>query len=140
MKLTLRTTRKITLEEAKIFEDEQGAKGIKKLEILHPDPCYWEVEIINPILFSEFSAEVVWRQVQPIQDSAQLNYAVMFSEKFTLDSGQVQSLWSTMEIDILSTDTLLDKLPDVIEYGALLWVGVTRNIFGIGTEGFETIQ
>lgn len=139
--MVLKTTRKITLEEAKEFEDQQGERGIKKLNIFYRDPCFWTVNIDNPSMFNQFRANVVWKQIQPsplgeIYDS----YTEIFREEFVLDSGETQLLWEELNTQILSTDNLTEALGDILYQGVVLWITQKREIFGLLPNELERLD
>lgn len=140
--MKLKTVNPVAIALAKIFEDEQGAKGIKKLNIFSQDNCFWEVEMGEYTLNKRFSAPVTWNQLQPYetgdpQNPTGIKTVAMFNETFTLETGQVQQLWEAIGGQILSTDILIDKMDEFVLNGFMYWVMQVRGIFG---EQFEVIE
>lgn len=143
--MKIRTIPKITLVEARTFEDEQGLKGIKKLDIFSQDDCYWELVVSSPIMKNGFTALVQWFQIQeyetgdpenPIAEMAKL----MFRENFTLTPQELDDLFNAVGISIVPPESLSAKFDEIVVAGIIHWVGNVRQIFGLDTSGFEVLE
>lgn len=143
--MKIRTIPKITLAEARTFEDEQGLKGIKKLDIFSQDDCYWELVVSSPIMKNGFTALVQWFQIQeyetgdpenPIAEMPKL----MFSENFTLTPQELDDLFNAVGISIVPPESLSAKFDEIVVAGIIHWVGNIRQIFGLDTSGFEVLE
>ena len=140
--MKLKTTTPVTIAQARTFEDEQGAKGIKKLNIFSQDDCHWEVEMGEYTLNQKFSAPVIWRQLQEYETGDPENPTgiiarPMFQETFALETAQVQQLWEAIGGQILSTDILIEKMDEFVLNGFIYWVTQVRGIF---SQQFEVID
>lgn len=137
--MKLKTTIPATIAQARQFEDEQGLKGIRKLNIYSQDDCHWEVEMGEYTLNRKFSAPVSWYQLQPYDtgEGQGVMHILMFQENFTLETEQVQQLWEALQGQILATDILIDKMDEFVLAGFIYWVTQVRGIFA---QQFEVIE
>lgn len=140
--MKLRTTIPATIEQARIFEDEQGLKGIRKLNIFSQDDCHWEVEMGEYTLNRKFSAPISWYQLQEYETGDPENpiaekHVLMFQENFILETNEVQQLWQALSGQILSNDILIQKMDEFVLAGFIYWVTQVRQIFG---QNFEVIE
>lgn len=143
--MKLKTTTPVSIAQARTFEDEQGVKGIKKLNIFSQLDCKWEVEIGKYTFSGGFGVPVKWFQLQeyetgdPENPTAEIP-VLMFSEDFRLDETETQQLWQAVGTNITTQDNLKEKLDGVVLAGCLHWIGNIRQIFGLGPSGFEVVE
>lgn len=142
--MKIRTIPKITLTQARTFEDEQGLKGIRKLDIFSQDDCHWELVVSSPIMKNGFSALVQWFQIQEYETGDPENPTaempkLMFSENFVLTPQELDDLFNAVGISIVPPDSLSAKFDEIVVAGIIHWVGNVRQIFGLDTNGFEVL-
>lgn len=142
--MNIKTKQKITISQARAFEDEQGLKGVKKENIFSQEDCFWELETGKYSFNGSFSIPVNWFQLQEYETGDPespigIKRKLMFQEVFRLESEQVQGLWEALQGEILSTDSLIGKLDAFVLGGIIYWVGTVRGIFGLTQADWEVI-
>tara|TARA_R100000306_G_C4378531_1_gene143083 strand:+ start:887 stop:1321 length:435 start_codon:yes stop_codon:yes gene_type:complete len=143
--MKLKTLTPITIVQARIFEDEQGFKGIKKENIFSQEDCKWELEVTERKMENGFSAKVQWFQIQQYEDVDENGNPItrelsrlMYNERFVLSRAEVDGMFNQMGISIIpNQDSFSEKVDEIILNGIIYWVGVVRQIFGLDTSGFE---
>lgn len=142
--MKLKTTQKITITQARQFEDEQGEKKIKKLNIFSQDDCYWLLDVEAPTIYKGFRAKVKWYQLQEYDTGDPENTtgempALMFSENFELNEQELDDMFSATNVIIMPSDSFDEKFNEVLKAAVLHWVGSIRQIFGLDESGFEEV-
>lgn len=142
--IIIRTKNKITIAQARNFEDEQGLKGIKKENIFSLDDCKWELQLGSYTLREGFSVPVSWYQLQEYETGDPANpigiqKVLMFRENFQLSEAEMQNIWEEIGGTILATDNLAQKMDDFVVAGTMYWIGTVREIFGLDETGFEVV-
>lgn len=142
--MKIKTITKVNITQARAFEDEQGLKGVRKENIFSHEDCFWQLETGKYAFNGSFSIPVSWYQIQEYEtgdpeNPTGLKQKLMFSETFTLTNEQVQQLWTALNGQILSSDSLIGKLDEFVLNGIIYWVGTVRGIFGLTNNDWEII-
>lgn len=142
--MRFRTTRKITIAEAKEFEDVQGAKGNMKQNILSHEDCFWELLFDKHTIGNGLKAEFTWFQVQEYQSdeeppvTREKNCIMFYDPNFTLTKEEVNTLFNAIGVSIIPpTDYDAAQLA-IIQQGVLIYLA-NKGYFGLTTGGFEAL-
>lgn len=139
--IQIKTKTKISLAQALTFAEEQKTRGVRISEMF-ADDCKWVLEVSDTTYtIDQFKANVRWYQLVEYETGEGVSemQQLIYSEIFTLGSAEIQQLWEGLEGSILHTDNYMDKVQHFTAQGILVWIGNVRNIFSIGTEGFEVV-
>lgn len=143
--IKIRTKEKVSLMQAINFEMEQNQNGIQKTGMYSADDCYWELRVERPLFENGFRASVSWYQLQEYEiDAGQgimgIRESRMFYEDFSMSKTEMKAMFDTVNMAITpNQDDPFDKWLEIVAQGVLHWVGVQREIFGLGVEDFEIV-